>query len=474
MSKQTAILDEDNFRYIITPLKPGNVCTVPDALRAIKNSTELHWREISEYFGLKNANRSFRLAYCQPKDKISEDLEYLQEYLAIDTGESQAYLYEKDHKPAQVVPPHVGPTITSGETGLTVVAGTPELFATRVVIDDPLNRVLTMTVTPSGGYIVSDFDNVVPEAGDARSFTGYKKSLNHILKHLRFVGVGNGSASVNIAIDDREGDPASTSSVAVTITVEAAKEISTPTLIVPASVSSEINKYVDLKTVTVADTDNKVLAVRFSPFNCQLCGFASSIDIVESGKTKVVTGLPEKLNAEFAKLIVMPLIVGDASLGVEMTADGGFYDVKFVKVTGTAATPEPPEEDEEDQKEEEGGEEEVGEPGKASAVNEQPKQENTASVTPPTVETKKVEEDQSSAVQTQSTLTAKTANTPQVAKAVVTPTQTVNQVSAKTQTLSTADTATSVQTSSKKKEKSKENSAAKQQQQATTTSSSKN
>lgn len=468
-SKQTAILDEDNFRYIITPLKPGNVCTVPDALRAIKNSTELHWREISEYFGLKNANRSFRLAYCQPKDKISEDLDYLQDYLVIDTGGDQAYLYEKEHKPAQVIPPHVGPTITSGKTGLTVVAGTPELFATRVVIDDPLNRVLVMTVTPSGGYIVSDFDNVIPEAGDARTFTGYKKSLNHILKHLRFVGVGNGSASVNIAIDDREGDPASTSSVAVTITVNAAQEVSTPTLTVPANVSSEINKYVDLKTVTVADTDNKVLAVRFSPVNCQLCGFASSIDIVKSGKTKVVTGLPEKLNAEFAKLIVMPLIVGDASLGVEMVADGGFYDVKFVKVTGTAATPEPPEEDEEDQKEEEGGEEEVGEPGKASMESEKAKQANTASVTPTTAATKKIEEDQSSAVQTQSTLTAKEANTPQVAKAVVTPTPTVNQVSAKTQTSSTATT--SAQTSNKKKEKSKENTAAKQQQQTTSTSS---
>ena len=463
-SKQTAILDEDNFRYIIAPLKPGNVCTVPDALRAIKYSTELHWREISEYFGLKNANRSFRLAYCQPKDKISEDLDYLQDYLVIDTGEDQAYLYEKDHKPVAVIPPHVGPTITSGETGLTVVAGTPELFATRVVIDDPLNRVLTMTVTPSGGYIVSDFDNVVPEAGDARSFTGYKKSLNHILKHLRFVGVGNGSASVNIAIDDREGDPASTSSVAVTITVNAAQEISTPTLTTPASVSSEINKYVELKTVTVADTDNKVLAVRFSPFNCRLCGFASSIDIVGSGKTKVVTGLPEKLNAEIAKLIVMPLIVGDASLGVEMTADGGFYDVKFVKVTGTAATSEPPEEDEED-KEEEGGEEEVGEPGKASVVSE-----STASVTPTTAATKKVEEGQSPAVQTQSVPTAKEANTPQVAKAVVTPTSTVNQASAKTQTSSTATT-TSAQTSNKKKEKSKENTAAKQQQQTTSTSS---
>ena len=210
--------------------------------------------------------------------------------------------------------------------------------------------------------------------------------------------------------------------------------------------------------VTLADTDNKVLAVRFSPFNCQLCGFVSSIDIVESGKTKVVTGLPEKLNAEFAKLIVMPLIVGDASLGVEMTADGGFYDVKFVKVIGTAATPEPPEEDEEDQKEEEGGEEEVGEPGKASMESEKAKQANTASVTPTTAATKKVEEDQSSAVQTQSTPTAKETNTPQVAKAVVTPT-------------SSTATTTSAQTSNKKKEKSKENTAAKQQQQTTSTSS---
>lgn len=443
MSKQTAILDVKNFRYVITPLKPGNVCTVPDALRAIINSTELRWREISEYFGLKNANRSFRLAYCQPKDKISEDLEYLQEYLVIDTNNNQAYLYEKEHKPAQVIPPHVGPTITSGEARLTVVAGTPELFATRVVIDDPLNRVLMMTVTPSGGYIVSDFDNVVPDAGVARTFTGYKKSLNNILKHLRFVGVGNGSASVNIAIDDRESNVASTTSVAVTITVNAAQEISTPTLTVPASVSSEINKYVDLKTITVADTDNKVLAVRFSPFNCQLCGFASSIDIVESGKTKVVTGLPDKLTEEFAKLIVMPLIVGDASLGVEMTADGGFYDVKFVKVTGTAAAPSEQEESEEE-----------SETGKQN-------QEGSTTVTPSTGETKKSEEGKSEEVKTQSAPTVKAANTPQVAKTVVTPTQTVNQALADTQTSSAATTA---QVNNQNTKKNKENTAVKQQQ----------
>ena len=443
MSKQTAILDVKNFRYVITPLKPGNVCTVPDALRAIINSTELRWREISEYFGLKNANRSFRLAYCQPKDKISEDLEYLQEYLVIDTNNNQAYLYDKEHKPAQVIPPHVGPTITSGEARLTVAAGTPELFATRVVIDDPLNRVLMMTVTPSGGYIVSDFDNVVPDAGVARTFTGYKKSLNNILKHLRFVGVGNGSASVNIAIDDRESNVASTTSVAVTITVNAAQEISTPTLTVPASVNSEINKYVDLKTITVADTDNKVLAVRFSPFNCQLHGFASSIDIVESGKTKVVTGLPAKLTEEFAKLIVMPLIVGDASLGVEMTADGGFYDVKFVKVTGTAAASS-----------DKGDSEEESETGRQN-------QEGSTTVTPSTGGTEKSEEGKSEEVKTQSAPTVKAANTPQVAKTVVTPTQTVNQALADTQTSSAATTA---QVNNQNTKKNKENTAVKQQQ----------
>lgn len=448
MSKQTAILDVENFRYVITPLKPGNVCTVPDALRAIINSTELRWREISEYFGLKNANRSFRLAYCQPKDKISEDLEYLQEYLVIDTNNNQAYLYEKEHKPVQVIPPHVGPTIVSGEARLTVVAGTPELFATRVVIDDPLNRVLMMTVTPSGGYIVSDFDNVVPDAGVARTFTGYKKSLNNILKHLRFVGVGSGSASVNIAIDDREGNVASTTSVAVTITVTAAQEISTPTLTVPESVNSEINKYVDLKSITVSDTDNKVLAVRFSPFNCQLCGFASSIDIVESGKTKVVTGLPDKLTEEFAKLIVMPLIVGDASLGVEMTADGGFYDVKFVKVTGTAAAPS-------DQEESETGRQNQG---------------GSTPVTHSTVETEKSDEDQSDEVRTQSAPTVRAANTPKVAKTVVTPTQTVNQAPADTQTSSTATTAQVNHQNTKKNEKNKENTAVKQQQTVVTPS----
>ena len=383
----------------------------------------------------------------------------MQEYLVIDTNNNQAYLYDKEHKPAQVIPPHVGPTITSGEARLTVVAGTPELFATRVVIDDPLNRVLMMTVTPSGGYIVSDFDNVVPDAGVARTFTGYKKSLNNILKHLRFVGVGNGSASVNIAIDDRESNVASTTSVAVSITVNAAQEISTPTLTVPASVSSEINKYVDLKTITVADTDNKVLAVRFSPFNCQLYGFASSIDIVESGKTKVVTGLPAKLTEEFAKLIVMPLIVGDASLGVEMTADGGFYDVKFVKVTGTAAASSDQEEGEEK------GEEE-SETGRQN-------QEGSTTVTPSTGDTEKSEEGKSEEVKTQSAPTVKAANTPQVAKTVVTPTQTVNQALADTQTSSAATTAQVNNQNTKKKENNKENTAVKQQQ-AIATPSAKN
>lgn len=439
MSKQTAILDLENNRYVISPLKPGNICTVPDALRAIKDSTELHWREISEYFGLKNANRSFRIAYCQPKDKISEDFDYLQEYLVIDVAENQAYLYEKDHKPAQVAPPHVGPTIVSGEKGLTVVAGTPALFATRVTVDDPLNRVLTMTVTPSGGYIVSDFDNIVPAAGVSRVFGGYTKSLNHILNHIRFVGVGDGSASVNISVDDREDDVASVDSVVVNITVKAATEISTPTLTVPESVSGEINKYVELKTITVADTDNKVLAVRFSPFNCQLCGFATSLDVVHSGKTKVITGLPEKLNEEFAKLIVMPLVEGDASLGVEMTADGGFYNVKFVKVTGTKA---PVSEPEEDQEEKEEGDEEAVE---ASSVPTPP-----AASSPAESEDKKSEE-----VQTQVAPVSLAANTPQSAKAVVTPSQTNTAVQLNATTV-TANTTSAQATRNIKKNKSKD------------------
>ena len=335
MSKQIAVLDTPNYRYIISPLKPGNVCTPQDIFKAIKNSTQLKWAEIAEFAGLKNANRAFRVAYLN--NKVTEDMTKVQEYTVIDSGAGCAYFYDKDHKPAQVVAPHVGPEIVSGETGQTVTASVPTIFATRVVVSDALDRRLKVTFTPTNGYTSTPTDHYIYAAGTERVFTGGVKSINRLLKEIKFVGTSAGAASVVIKVDDMAGEATSTASVTVNLTVEDAVVPSVPTLTVPESVSGTVSEYTPISTITTADTDGKVLAVRVSAFNCQVYGFKNWLEVLHPQHAHSTFGEPEFVNADLAGLKVMPLNTDPASIGVELKC-GSTYVLKYITVTGTAAS----------------------------------------------------------------------------------------------------------------------------------------
>lgn len=347
MSKQLAVLDAEHFRYIVSPLKPGNQCTLQDVFKAIKNTTQLKWLEIAQFAGLANANRAFRVAYLQ-KDR--DEMKALEPFLVIDAGENCAYFYHHDHKPAQVTPPHVGPTIVSNEAKTqTVTAGVPSLFATRVVISDPLNRYLKMTLTPTGGYLITDDSNAVYDTDVTFTVGGHAKALNQLLDTMKFVGRGKGAAQIVIAIDDGAGQSASVTSITLNFTVEEGKTISTPELTAGDQVSGVIGSYAEVN-VTVADTDNKMLAVRFSPFNCQLYGFRSWANILGDKESHTVQGVPKYINQELDNLTVMPL-AKRCSIGVELTC-GSFYVSKYITVNATEPTDTDTDEEEEDIKSE--------------------------------------------------------------------------------------------------------------------------
>ena len=329
MSKQTAILDAKQFRYVISPLRPGNVCTVQHALKAIKDSTSLSWKEIADYFGLKNANRAFRVAYLNKK--ITEDMLYLKQYLVIDASQNCAYIYDKDHKPAQVETPHAGPTVVAQDVPVTVIEGIPTLFATRVVIADELNRNLMMTCTPTGGYITFGSDTLIYEVGTPCVVTGSVKSLNKYLSTAKFIGKGNGSAGVTIKVDDLEQQTNSVASTMVKISVAAAEKPSIPVITAPETLAAKIDEFVPLD-VSVVDDDDKVLAVRITTFNCELSGFKNFLGVLEAGKFRITTGQPEFINADLEHLQVRLLNHETASIGIELRSKQ-HYELKYIIFT---------------------------------------------------------------------------------------------------------------------------------------------
>ena len=94
VSCEKAVLDEDNNRYILSPI-PETGITIGDALRAIKSSTKTSWRKIATFCGLQNQTIAFKVAYVARK---FEEKTTLSNFLVI-SGD-KAYLYDKDHRPA--------------------------------------------------------------------------------------------------------------------------------------------------------------------------------------------------------------------------------------------------------------------------------------------------------------------------------------------------------------------------------------
>ena len=298
-NKVKAVLDEDNNRYILSPI-PETGITIGDALRAIKSSTKISWRKIATFCGLQNQTIAFKVAYVARK---FEEKTTLSNFLVI-SGD-KAYLYDKDHRPASSNPTHIKATISkSSDSLIKVTEDIPTKVTSRVTIADPLNRVLKMTVTPENGYIIGMNDINISNPDVAFVANGTPKTLNSLLKSIHFVGVSAGDASIKIEIDDGEGLVSSVNTVSIDMKVLQGVNISVPEINLPESANIVAGVDTPLTGITVSDADNKMLDLKITPFGCELYGFTDYIYPIESRGLKVTSGRPAAINDIIANLVV--------------------------------------------------------------------------------------------------------------------------------------------------------------------------
>lgn len=314
--KYTVTLDTDNYRYIIKPLRNDNTLSIANALYAIKSSTHCSYKSIAEFLGLKNANQVFKIIYVKSKRDIYVEAS---KFLAIDVDNECAYLYDKNHQPAIVVPPHIGPSLINNEDALqTVTELVPATVTSRVQIKDVYDRQLVLTVKPTGGYILGIGDVNLCSPNATYQATGNKIALNKLLKQIHFVSTDAKSGKIEITVDDRAGKTNSVSKTEVKLSITAAAKVSIPEVSVPETIAAKLNEYAKVDpAISVQDADGKIMELRIAPFGCEIVGFKSFLFPIKEGQTRSSGGVPENINAEIAKLEVRPL-KANAFIGVEL------------------------------------------------------------------------------------------------------------------------------------------------------------
>lgn len=316
--KYEVALDEEHFRYVIRPLRNNGTLSIANALYAVKKATHCSYSDIAKFLGLKNANQVFKVIYLSAEKEVYK---HASNFLAIDVDNQCAYVYDKDHQPEIVTPPHVGPTITNNEDATReVVELVPVLITSRINIQDPYDRQLTMTIVPDGGYILGISDVNLCSPNVPYVVSGNKSALNRVLKTIHFVSTTAGKASVTITVDDRAGKTNSKVTTKVNLTVKAAKQVSVPTLTTPAKITATLGEDAKVTGVTVDDVDGKILELRITPFGCEVFGFKSLLFPVKENDMRVTGGVPATINAEIANLQVRPTKL-EAYIGVQLICD---------------------------------------------------------------------------------------------------------------------------------------------------------
>lgn len=314
--KYTVTLDADNYRYIIKPLRNDKTLSIANALYAIKLSTHCSYKAIADFLGLKNANQVFKIIYVKSKRDIYVEAS---KFLAIDVDNECAYLYDKNHQPAIVVPPHIGPTLINNESALqTVTELVPASVTSRVQIKDVYDRQLVLTVKPTGGYILGIGDVNLCSPNATYQATGNKTALNKLLKQIHFVSTDAKSGKIEITVDDKAGKVNSVSKTEVKLSITAAAKVSIPEVTVPETLAAKLNEYAKVDpAISVKDADGKIMELRIAPFGCEIAGFKSFLFPIKEGQTRSSGGVPENINAEIAKLEVRP-VKANAFIGVEL------------------------------------------------------------------------------------------------------------------------------------------------------------
>ena len=314
--KYTVTLDADNYRYIIKPLRNDKTLSIANALYAIKLSTHCSYKAIADFLGLKNANQVFKIIYVKSKRDIYVEAS---KFLAIDVDNECAYLYDKNHQPAIVVPPHIGPTLINNEAALqTVTELVPASVTSRVQIKDVYDRQLVLTVKPTGGYILGIGEVNLCSPNATYQATGNKTALNKLLKQIHFVSTDAKSGKIEITVDDKAGKVNSVSKTEVKLSITAAAKVSIPEVTVPETLAAKLNEYAKVDpAISVKDADGKIMELRIAPFGCEIAGFKSFLFPIKEGQTRSSGGVPENINAEIAKLEVRP-VKANAFIGVEL------------------------------------------------------------------------------------------------------------------------------------------------------------
>ena len=314
--KYTVTLDADNYRYIIKPLRNDKTLSIANALYAIKLSTHCSYKANADFIGLKNANQVFKIIYVKSKRDIYVEAS---KFLAIDVDNECAYLYDKNHQPAIVVPPHIGPTLINNEAALqTVTELVPASVTSRVQIKDVYDRQLVLTVKPTGGYILGIGDVNLCSPNATYQATGNKTALNKLLKQIHFVSTDAKSGKIEITVDDKAGKVNSVSKTEVKLSITAAAKVSIPEVTVPETLAAKLNEYAKVDpAISVKDADGKIMELRIAPFGCEIAGFKSFLFPIKEGQTRSSGGVPENINAEIAKLEVRP-VKANAFIGVEL------------------------------------------------------------------------------------------------------------------------------------------------------------
>lgn len=304
MAKLTAVLDPDNHRYIIAPLKPGNKMDVKTIFRTIKDSTLLTFAEMAEFSGLRNANAAFRVAY---KTTHHDLITQLNEFMVIDVGENRAYLYDKDHKPASTPIPYTGPTLQNKEDADHAVTETvPAKITTRITVVDPLDRNLKLTLEPTGGYLLGLTGLNLSEPGMKYETHGHPSTLNKLLRKLHFVGTAAGAGSIKLTLTDPgSSEPTASVNTTVNCTISAIEVPSIPSIKLPLSQQTVVlGEQTEIDAIEVVDDDGKLLNVRIVPFGCTIAGFKNYLGYIEPGQTRELAAVPEYINADLANLVV--------------------------------------------------------------------------------------------------------------------------------------------------------------------------
>lgn len=313
-SKPVAKLDIANHRYVIKPLDSRGQLSVGAALRAIKE-THTSWRAIAEFCGIQKQSAIFKATYGRTN---TADHQYLSNFLTI-SGDT-AYFYDKNHQPATVNNPEVHPTISNKEDSITyVTAGVPAKVTTRVVIDDPIDRSMQMSITAKNGVIIGTGKLLTSNNTVTVYLRGNAARLNHMLQEIEFVGAGAGNGTVIITVDDLGGQAKSVVTATVNLKVAEGKTISTPVLNLPEEALAELNKSTVVDpSVTVADKDGKMIKLRISPFGCDILGFANYLGYIKPGEVRTIYGDPESINKDIAGMKVRAY-QDNAQIGFELT-----------------------------------------------------------------------------------------------------------------------------------------------------------